>query len=183
MAEGLRESLLRQLEIGWALLSYHLDGLGTEECLRRPAPVGPHVHRGDDGRFRADWPEREDYGLGPPSVAWITWHIVFWWSMVIDHSFGERRLTREEVSWPGSADAVRQTIGGLHETWRTEIEALDEDDLRSTARCRWPFEGRAFGDVVAWANVELVKNAAELGYARFVLAVRGDPAGGAEGGT
>lgn len=30
---------------------------------------------------------------------------------------------------------------------------------------------RPFGDIVAWVNLELMKNAAELGYARFVLAV------------
>jgi len=30
---------------------------------------------------------------------------------------------------------------------------------------------RPFGDVLAWANVELTKNAAELGYARFLHAV------------
>ena len=39
-------------------------------------------------------------------------------------------------------------------------------------RTRWPFQGRPFGDVVAWANVELTKNAAEIGYARFLYAVR-----------
>ncbi|WP_317987833.1 hypothetical protein [Hyalangium gracile] len=39
-------------------------------------------------------------------------------------------------------------------------------------RTRWPFQDRPFGDVVAWANMELTKNASELGYARFLYAVR-----------
>jgi hypothetical protein len=30
---------------------------------------------------------------------------------------------------------------------------------------------RPFGDVIAWVNVELTKNAAEIGYARFLYAV------------
>ncbi|HMH81922.1 MAG TPA: hypothetical protein VK531_03565 [Gemmatimonadales bacterium] len=29
---------------------------------------------------------------------------------------------------------------------------------------------RPFGDVIAWVNVELTKNAAEIGYARFLYA-------------
>ena len=32
--------------------------------------------------------------------------------------------------------------------------------------------GPTFGDVVAWVNIELMKNAAEIGYARFLYAVR-----------
>jgi hypothetical protein len=33
------------------------------------------------------------------------------------------------------------------------------------------FQDRPFGDVIAWVNVELTKNAAEIGYARFLYAV------------
>ena len=32
-------------------------------------------------------------------------------------------------------------------------------------------DGRTNRDVVAWVNVELTKNAAEIGYARFLYAV------------
>ncbi len=169
----LRDALLRQLEISWALTSYHLDGLSTEECLWRPAREGLHVHRGDDGTWRADWPDREGYDLGPPSIAWITWHVGFWWSMTLDHAFGAGTLAREDVTWPGDADAVRAWLSRLHDEWRARIEALDDDALRSPARTRWPIQDRPFGDVVAWANVELMKNAAELGYARFLFGVTG----------
>jgi hypothetical protein len=168
-----RDYLLRQLDIAWALASYHLDGLTTEECLWRPARVGLHVHRGGDGRWRADWPEHEGYDLGPPSIAWLTWHMGFWWSMVLDHSFGGATLSREQVTWPGTADAARDWIDELHRRWRAEVERLDDEALRSAERTRWPFADRPFGDVVAWATVELTKNAAEIGYARFLHAVRG----------
>ena len=97
--------LRRQFETAWLLTDLHLTGLGTEECLWRPASQGMHVHRAADGTWRADWPEHERYDLGPPSIA-------------------------------------------------------------------WPFRDRPFGDVVAWVNIELTKNASELGYARFLYAVR-----------
>lgn len=164
--------LVRQLETAWMLASYHLDGLTTEECLWRPARAGLHVHQDAAGRWLADWPEHEGYDLGPPSLAWLTWHLGFWWSMVLDHSFGEGTLSRETVAWPGTAEGARDWINRLQGEWRSRLEQLTDDDLRSEQRTRWPFQDRPFGDVVAWANVELTKNAAEIGYARFLYAVR-----------
>ena len=172
MASEARDYLIRQLETAWALTSFHLDGLATEECLWRPADKGLHVQQLPDGRWRADWPEHEGYDLGPPSIAWVTWHLGFWWSMVLDHSFGDATLAREDVMWPGTADGVREWIGRLQGQWRAALAQATDDDLRSAERTRWPLQGRPFGDVVAWANVELTKNAAEIGYARFLYAVR-----------
>jgi hypothetical protein len=91
--------------------------------------------------------------------------------MVIDHSFGDATLTRENVMWPGNADDVRAWLGRLRREWRAVLEQVNSDDLRSTQRTRWPFQDRPFGDVIAWVNVELTKNAAEIGYARFLYAV------------
>jgi hypothetical protein len=57
--------------------------------------------------------------------------------------------------------------------WRAALERITDDDLRSAQRTRWPFRDRPFGDVITWVNVELTKNAAEIGYARFLYAVSG----------
>jgi hypothetical protein len=163
--------LLRQFDTAWKLAHFHLETLSTEECLWRPAPIGPHVRATPDG-WRGDWPEHERYDLGPPSIAWLTWHIGLWWSMVIDHSFGAGVLTRDSISWPGTADGVRDWLSLLAEDWRARLEVLTADALRSSDRTNWPFASRPFGDVVAWVNTELVKNAAEIGYARFLYAAR-----------
>ncbi|MDB4890763.1 MAG: hypothetical protein JWL61_2618 [Gemmatimonadetes bacterium] len=52
------------------------------------------------------------------------------------------------------------------------LEQATSESLRSTEHTRWPLEGRPFGDIVAWVNLELMKNAAEIGYARFLYAAR-----------
>jgi len=174
MMDESRDYLLRQLDTAWKLMQFHLDGLGTSECLWRPARVGLHVQQATDGRWRADWPEHEGYDLGPPSIAWLTWHIGFWWSMALDHSFGTATLARESIDWPGSAEGVRERLAGLHGSWRTAIEPLSDADLRSPQRTRWPMQDRPFGDVIAWVNIELMKNAAEIGYARFLYAARSE---------
>ena len=176
MADGVRGYLVRQFETAWKLASVHLAGLSTEECLWRPATAGLHVHQRPDGRWRADWPDHEGYDLGPPSIAWTTWHLGFWWSMVLNHSFGDGTLSRHDVFWPGNADELRAWLARLQGDWRTVLEQISDDELRSAERTRWPFQGRAFGDVVAWVNVELTKNAAEIGYGRFLHAVaRSEP--------
>jgi hypothetical protein len=172
MGADARDFLIRQLDTAWKLASYHLDGLTTKECLWRPALHGLHVECAPDLTWHADWPEKEGYEIGPPSIAWTTWHMIFWWSMVLDHSFGSGTLDREQVHWPGTADDVRRRLTEFHDEWRSNLDRLSDDDLRSPRRTRWPFKDRPFGDVVAWANIELTKNAAEIGYTRFLFAVR-----------
>lgn len=167
-----RGYLLRQFDTAWRLARHHLDGLTTEECLWRPAMRGLHVMEREDGRWRADWPDREDYDIGPPSIAWVTWHMIFWWSMVLDHSFGAGTLERGSVAWPGSAESVRRVLERLHGEWRGAVAEPSGPDFQSSIQTRWPFRDRPFGDVVAWVNVELVKNASEIGYARFLYASR-----------
>ena len=169
MAGEARGYLIRQFETASKLTNFHLDGLTTEECLWLPSRRGLHVHRLSDGRWRADWPDHDD--VGPPSIAWLTWHLGFWWSMVLDHSFGRGTLSRENVLWPGNADDVREWLGGLQGQWRVALEQVADEELQSTERTQWPFQHRPFGDVIAWVNVELSKNAAEIGYARFLYAV------------
>jgi len=171
VADEGRGYLIRQFDTAWKLSRVHLDGLLTEQCLWRPAHKGLHVHQLPDGRWRADWPDHEGYDIGPPSIAWLTWHLGFWWSMVLNHSFGDGTVSRENVMWPGNADALREWLGRLQREWRAAIAQLTDDDLRSVRRTRWPFQDRPFGDVIAWVNVELTKNAAEIGYARFLHAV------------
>jgi hypothetical protein len=170
-AGPIRDLLEDQLATSWKLLDLHLADLGDDECLWQPAPRGPHVVE-DAGAWRAAWPESEDYETGPASIAWLTWHIGFWWSMVLDHSFGDGTLQREDVTWPGSADATRGWLTELHDEWAAELAALPDRELVSTERARWPFTDRPFHRVAAWVNLELMKNASEIGYCRFLYAAR-----------
>jgi hypothetical protein len=169
MSTYTRDQLLRQFRTASALLHHHLDSLTTDECLWRPAAKGLHVYEAEGGRWIADWPDREDYDLGPPSAAWTTWHIGYWWSMVLDHSFGQRSLTREEVCWPGDAPAAVSWIKGLERQWLEAVGGLDDRQLAAADLTRWPYTRRPFGDVVGWVTVELTKNAAEIGMVRFLI--------------
>ena len=165
-------TLVRQFDLATKLARYHIDALTTEECMWRPSAKGPHVAQSASGAWRADWPENEDIDIGAPSIAWLTWHLGFWLSMAIDHNFAKASLAREDVFWPGDAASTRVWLLELCAQWRTHIEGLSDLALCSSQRTHWPYRDRPFADLVAWANIELAKNASEIGYARLLYASR-----------
>jgi hypothetical protein len=165
--DTIRNTLNFQFDIAWQLLEYHLNGLEDEECLWKPSTKGLHVAN-ESGIWHADWPETEGYEIGPPNIAWTTWHIIFWWSMTLDYSFGNGTLKRENVQWPGTMEAVKERITELRDQWKTAVAELSDDEFLACERTKWPFEGKPFYEVAAWLNVELMKNASEIGYCRFL---------------
>ena len=169
--EDMRGMLKGQLDTAWKLLDLHLTGLSDEECLWLPAARGLHVVN-DSGTWSAEWPETEAYATGPASIAWLTWHIGFWWSMALDYCFGDGTLRREDVTWPGGAEPAKVWLTGLHDEWVAALSGLPEAELGSTARTKWPFTDAPFFQLAGWLNLELMKNAAEIGYCRFLYAVR-----------
>lgn len=172
MPETLRETLTTQLATAWGLASYHLQGLTDAECHWRPAQRGMHVWPVEPQRWRADWPDHEAYDLGPPSIAWTTWHMIFWWSTALNRNFGDGELARQDVIWPGSADGVRTRLDELHGAWASHLCALADADLVLGRQGAWPYSEASLAKVFAWANIELTKNAAELGFGRFLFAVQ-----------
>ena len=172
MSTDTRDLLLRQFRTASALLHHHLDTLTTEECLWRPSARGLHVHRCAAGHWIADWPDHEGFDLGPPSAAWTSWHIGYWWSTVIDQSFGDGILSRHEIYWPGDGPSTASWISGLEHRWLTALDDLDDAAFASHDLTKWPYRDRPFSDLVGWVTVELTKNAAELGMARFLYAVQ-----------
>jgi len=123
---GIRNILMFQLDISWQLLEYNLNNLGDEECLWKPSLRGLHVVD-RQGVWCADWPEIETYDIGPPSIAWLTWHIIYWWSMVFEYSFGQKTLSQEAVPWPGNMRAVKEKIFMLHDEWKTVLMTLSDE--------------------------------------------------------
>lgn len=164
---SLRSLLLSQFQTAWALTAHHLEDLTTEECLWRPAPRG--LHLGSDGV--GEWPAHEGYDLGPPSIAWITWHICFWWRKTLEHLRGETSLAFSSVAWPGSAESVRVELMRLRDEWRSVLAREDLDALQPAG---WPLANASAAEIAAWLNLELMKNAAEIGLVRFLYAVRNE---------
>ncbi len=168
----LTQCLLKQFEISWQLLAYRMEGLTTEECLWEPSEKGLYVRKTEQGSWNVDFPEKEDYDIGPPNIAWITWHIDYWWSMVLNHSFGDGTLEKDTIEWKGSADHLREHFEKLKNEWVKKVSGLRDEEVAASTLSTWPLNDCPFRDIIAWLNVELMKNAAEIGYVRFLYGSR-----------
>ena len=164
--------LLEQFDIAWSLATYHLNGLTTEECLWAPAKRSIRLHQSEAGIWVADWPSEETYNIGPASIGWTTWHMLFWWTNAVRSFNQEPPLGQQDIIWPGSAERARQEIEKLHRQWRELLLAKDDQELSLIQRNSWPIPESSGYRIVAWLNLELMKNAAELGAMRFAYAVR-----------
>jgi len=56
---------------------------------------------------------------------------------VLDHSFGDGTLHREDIAWPGSADGARAWLADLHAEWVERLAALPDHAFASTELTRW----------------------------------------------
>jgi len=166
---GIKESILFQLDMCWQLYLYHTDNLWEEEAYWSINPAGLQVRKKDD-EWHIDWPDSESYEIGPASIAWIMWHIIYWWSTALDWNFGEATLKKEDITWPGSVEKAKAAIESLHDKWISKLNDLPDEDFQLKHYAKWPFEDRSFADIALWLNGELMKNAAEIGYGRFLYA-------------
>lgn len=47
------------------------------------------------------------------------------------------------------------------------MSELSDEEFLSNEQTQWPFTDKPFHELAAWLNIELMKNAAEVGYYRF----------------
>jgi hypothetical protein len=159
--------LLRwQFDLTWSLFEYHLAELKPGDFLREPAGLCWTIRQ--DGS--PDWAETEPDPIPVPTIAWLTWHIGWWWSVALDHATGRAPRGREEITWPG-ADATVEWLRGLREEWLAVLDRSTDADLATPSAHPWGREaGLTFGHTVAWVNSELMKNASEIGQLRLLHA-------------
>jgi hypothetical protein len=163
-----RRDLLRdQYELTWALFEYHLERLRPEDFLWEPVELCWTLRRGPGGVWIPDWADSEPDPVPVPTIAWLTWHIGWWWTVTLDHALGRTPQERAEIRWPGEEGTV-EWLRGLGTEWSL---ALSETDLDEPATFPWQgARGKTAAHTAAWVNSELMKNAAEIGQLRMLRA-------------
>jgi hypothetical protein len=169
---GSRCELLRwQFEFTWSLFEYHLERLQPEDFLWEPARNCWTVRRDAAGVWEPDWAETEPDPVPVPTIAWVSWHIGWWWSVTIDHARGRAPRDRSEVRWPGDGESAVAWLRGLREEWLAVLGRLTDSDLEAAAPFPWPEEsGHTVAHMLAWVNAELMKNVTEIGQLRLLRA-------------
>ncbi|PJE94290.1 damage-inducible protein DinB [Streptomyces carminius] len=182
MESSRRDLLRRQFDLTWALLEYHLERLVEEDFRWEPAAHCWTVRRDPGGRWVPDWAETEPDPVPVPTIAWLSWHIGWWWGTAADHAAGRTPRERTEVVWPGSGRAAVEWLRGLRAEWLVVLDRLTDAELDATAPFPWQGDpARTVADTAAWVNAELMKNAAEIGQLRLLRAASAGT--GAPGGT
>ncbi|MFF2847126.1 DinB family protein [Streptomyces sp. NPDC058001] len=166
--------VVRQLDLVWTLFEYHVEKLDDEDHFWEPAPGAWSVRRDTAGRWVADWEVPEPDPVPNTSIAWLTWHIGYWWTTTHQHCFGPGAPAREDITWPGTAAATADWLRTLKTDWRTALLPLTDADLDSTARTAGlPWGGNlTLLDIASWVNFELTKNVAEIGVTHRLRAAR-----------
>jgi DinB superfamily len=160
-----------QFTIVWSLLSFSLDPLTDDECFWSPVADDRTctVRRNAAGDWVADWSGVETEPYPVATIAWLTWHIGWWWTTTIAHLIGEPVPARTEITWPGTADATKRWLAGLRERWLDILDTLTDDQFAETATFPWASRpDRTVADAIAWVNAELMKNTAEIGQLRII---------------
>src|SRR5215813_812277 len=171
MATALIAVMRTQLHLVWSLLEHGVRGLTDEDC--HWSPVADErtatVRRDSSGAWVADWSGLETEPYPVATIAWLTWHIGWWWTTTIAHVGAEPVPDRTEITWPGSAYATKLWLAGLHDRWLRILDGLTDERLAETATFPWASRtDRTIADAIAWVNVELMKNAAEIAQLRII---------------
>jgi len=74
-------ALLRwQFTLPARLAQHHLPALTDEACFWAPAPGSWTVCCSEDGKWRPDWVDAEPDPSPPVTIAWLSWHLIWWLS-------------------------------------------------------------------------------------------------------
>jgi len=160
--------------MGWSLATdCYLADLTDEICHWMPHTSAAAVRRRGDATWEADWSEPLPGEPWHSTVGWLTWHLQWWLTSALAEARREQLPERTSIHWPGTADGIRVELERLAVAWRTMLdEAADADPNRPTV-FPWPYP-RPLHRLVGWANIELMKNVAEIGIL-FNLAQRDLP--------
>ena len=150
----------RQVRVMFELANEVLTDLTLDECLWQIDPHSWTVHE-RDGRWFGEIAE-ETPDLPTPTLAWTTWHPIWWLRTLLAHTTGEQVPAPESVEWPGP-DAALPTLRALWDEWTRFVEALDASEFESATLTRFPYtDERPFIYVVGWASMELTKNISDM---------------------
>lgn len=159
-----------QFDLSWALVDFHLERLTAPDHLWEPAAHCWTVRPGADGTWQPDWQVPEPDPPPVPTIAWLTWHVGWCWSVTIDHAYGRAPRDRSEIAWPGDGSAAVAWLRGLCGDWRAVLEQLTDAELDVRAPFPWQDCEHTVAHMLGWVNAELMKSGAEIGQLRMLRA-------------
>jgi hypothetical protein len=139
-------------------------------CLWQPDQESWTVRQDNEGVWQADWQDADPIDPPPSSIGWLTWHITWWWRNALVAVRGERP-DPVRGPWAGSAERVVSELRELADQWTAATAKLNDATLAAPCGYPWP-DPRPLMYTIAWVNLELMKNVAEIGQVANMYANR-----------
>lgn len=138
----------------WKLArEFIIDRHQEDALLWQPSSHVCTVHRTAEG-WRADWPDEESVPLPDATVAWLLWHVEWWWNDTLGRIAGQEPLAPTAHEWSGSTAGMV----AAKERWDDVLSTADLD-----SKIDWLLpEPQPLWFIAAWVNAELTKNLAEM---------------------
>lgn len=102
----------------------------------------------------ADWPDEDAQPIPEVTIAWLLWHIEWWWTDTLSRVTGQPPLAPDTHRWSGGT-------AGIHAVKQRWDQVLATADLDAPIEWLMP-EPQPLWFVASWVNVELTKNLAEI---------------------
>lgn len=120
---GRRALLQRQLNIMWRFAEeFVLGEIDEGLTLWEPSANVCTVHAREDG-WVADWPDEDNLPLPEATIAWLLWHIEWWWGDTISRVNGGPSIAPEDHHWTGGTTG----IAAAKEQWDELLATADLD--------------------------------------------------------
>lgn len=149
-----RVLLQRQLNIMWQFAEdFVVDQVDLGLALWETSANVCTVRHDADG-WVADWPDEDHPPLPDATIAWLLWHIEWWWNDTIARITGRPGMSPSDHSWSGGTAG----IVAAKQAWD---RILAEADLDAVVDWHMP-EPQPVWFIASWVNVELTKNLAEI---------------------
>ena len=148
-------TLLKQLDLVWLFAEQHVLPRIDEAAVHWEPSSNCVGIRRVDGHLVADWPDETAEALPEPTIAWLLWHIEWWWSNTIAACRGGGPTGPDTYEWSGST----KHIGELRTEWSA---LLSSTDVETTISGLMPHDTPLW-EVAGWVNFELTKNISEIG--------------------
>lgn len=122
-----------QFRVAWSLADQvQLPRLTDQMCWWLPAAASWTVRKGTDNGWHADWSEPEPVNSAPPTIGWLTWHLLWWWGDALAVVDGCPQAERSSVRWPGSAASAVGQLRALSSRWTATVAALSAAEPEQT---------------------------------------------------
>ena len=166
--------LRRQLTHAFDSSRWHVEGLTDDEYFWEPVPrcwsVRPRAAAVSPGPCgRGDWVIDGEWPLStdPPvtTIAWRVVHLAAWTDVYRDWTFASATESYVTIEVPGELTASVQWLHRAQDSFRTEVDAMDDSDFERERPAHW---GQTFpiGALVWQIAVEHLHHGAEIGVIR-----------------